>query len=74
MGSLAHGHAAPPAVKQAVTDVVVKLFSKQITPDEAVKELPPTPSRPRSKPHACGWERLGISNRLSLGFDDHDVR
>ncbi|HVZ00337.1 MAG TPA: ABC transporter substrate-binding protein [Dongiaceae bacterium] len=40
VGSLAHGHAAPPAVKQAVSDVVVKLFSKQITPDEAVKELP----------------------------------
>jgi glucose/mannose transport system substrate-binding protein len=40
VGSLAHGHAAPPAVKQAVTDVVVKLFSKQITPDQAVKELP----------------------------------
>jgi glucose/mannose transport system substrate-binding protein len=40
VGSLAHGHAAPPAVKQAVSDVVVKLFNNQITPDEAVKELP----------------------------------
>jgi glucose/mannose transport system substrate-binding protein len=40
IGSLSQGHAAPPAVKQAFGDVIVKVFAGQMTADEAVKELP----------------------------------
>lgn len=40
LGSLAHGYAAPPAVKEAFFDVVTKHFNGSIkTSDEAVKEL-----------------------------------
>ncbi len=39
MGSLAHGHAAPAAVKNAVYDVVTKHFNRSISSEEAVQEL-----------------------------------
>ena len=39
MGSLAHGHAAPEAVKGAVTDVVTEFFNSQMSSDEAVTKL-----------------------------------
>jgi glucose/mannose transport system substrate-binding protein len=40
MGSLAHGHAAPAAVKQAMYDVITAHFNGEIkTSDEAVKRL-----------------------------------
>ncbi len=40
MGSMAHGHAAPAAVKNAVYDVVTNHFNGEIkTADEAVKQL-----------------------------------
>jgi glucose/mannose transport system substrate-binding protein len=40
MGSLAHGHAAPAAVKQAMYDVITAHFNGEIkTADEAVKRL-----------------------------------
>ena len=40
MGSLAHGHAAPAAVKQAMYDVITGHFNGEIkTSDEAVKRL-----------------------------------
>ncbi len=39
-GSMAHGHAAPAAVKNAIYDVVTKHFNGQITTDQAVAELP----------------------------------
>jgi glucose/mannose transport system substrate-binding protein len=40
VGSMAHGHAAPAAVKQALYDVVTKHFNGQLTTDQAVAELP----------------------------------
>jgi glucose/mannose transport system substrate-binding protein len=40
LGSMAHGHAAPAAVKNAVYDVVTKHFNGQLTTDQAVAELP----------------------------------
>ncbi|WP_428429690.1 ABC transporter substrate-binding protein [Pararhizobium sp.] len=39
-GSMAHGHANPAAVKNAIYDVVTREFNGEITADEAVKELP----------------------------------
>jgi glucose/mannose transport system substrate-binding protein len=39
-GSMAHGHANPAAVKNAIYDVVTREFNGELTPDEAVKELP----------------------------------
>ncbi len=39
-GSMAHGHANPAAVKNAIYDVVTRQFNGEITSDEAVKELP----------------------------------
>lgn len=39
MGSMAHGHAAPAAVKNAVYDVVTAHFNQQISSEEAVKQL-----------------------------------
>ena len=40
MGSLAHGHAAPAAVKNAIYDVVTNHFNGEIkTSEEAVKQL-----------------------------------
>src|SRR5438552_8243229 len=39
MGSLAHGHAAPAAVKNAFYDVITREFNGEIDPDAAVKEL-----------------------------------
>ena len=38
-GSLAHGHGAPAAIKQAVFDVVSAHFNGQYTAEEAVEEL-----------------------------------
>jgi glucose/mannose transport system substrate-binding protein len=38
-GSMAHGHAAPAAVKQAVYDVVTAAFNGQVAPDAAAKQL-----------------------------------
>lgn len=39
MGSMAHGHAAPAAVKNALYDVVTKHFNGNVSSEEAVKEL-----------------------------------
>ena len=39
MGSLAHGHAAPAAVKNAIYDVVTKHFNRSISSEDAVREL-----------------------------------
>jgi glucose/mannose transport system substrate-binding protein len=39
LGSLAHGHAARAAVKNAMYDVVTSEFNGTYTPDQAVKEL-----------------------------------
>ena len=39
-GSLAHGHAQPSAVKEAVFDVVTQHLNGQITTDEALERLP----------------------------------
>lgn len=39
-GSMAHGHANPAAVKNAIYDVVTKHFNGQLTTDQAVAELP----------------------------------
>lgn len=38
-GSMAHGHANPAAVKNAIYDVVTRQFNGEITSDAAVKEL-----------------------------------
>ncbi|WP_457584265.1 ABC transporter substrate-binding protein [Ensifer canadensis] len=38
-GSMAHGHANPAAVKNAIYDVVTREFNGELTSDEAVKEL-----------------------------------
>jgi glucose/mannose transport system substrate-binding protein len=38
-GSMAHGHAAPAAVKNAVYDVVTRHFNGELDSDAAVKEL-----------------------------------
>jgi glucose/mannose transport system substrate-binding protein len=40
LGSMAHGHAAPAGVKNALYDVVTKHFNGQLTTDQAVAELP----------------------------------
>ncbi|MFA1621396.1 ABC transporter substrate-binding protein [Rhizobium mongolense] len=39
MGSMAHGHANPAAVKNAIYDVVTRQFNGELSSDEAVKEL-----------------------------------
>ena len=39
MGSLAHGHAARAAVKNAMYDVITQEFNGSYTPEQAVKEL-----------------------------------
>lgn len=39
LGSMAHGHAAPAAVKNAVMDVVTNHFNQQISSEEAVEQL-----------------------------------
>lgn len=39
MGSMAHGHAAPAAVKNALMDVVTAHFNQQISSEEAVQQL-----------------------------------
>ncbi|MBK8454397.1 MAG: ABC transporter substrate-binding protein [Thiofilum sp.] len=39
MGSMAHGHAAPAAVKNALYDVVTKHFNGNVASEDAVKEL-----------------------------------
>lgn len=39
MGSMAHGHAAPAAVKNAVYDVVTRHFNGEVDPATAAKEL-----------------------------------
>ncbi|WP_244484363.1 MULTISPECIES: ABC transporter substrate-binding protein [unclassified Rhizobium] len=39
-GSMAHGHANPAAVKNAIYDVVTREFNGELTAEEAVKELP----------------------------------
>jgi glucose/mannose transport system substrate-binding protein len=39
MGSLAHGHAAPAAVKNAFYDVITRQFNGELDSDAAVKEL-----------------------------------
>jgi glucose/mannose transport system substrate-binding protein len=38
-GSMAHGHANPAAVKNAIYDVVTRQFNGEISSDDAVKEL-----------------------------------
>ena len=38
-GSMAHGHGAPAAVKNAVNDVVTQHFNGELTSEEAVEEL-----------------------------------
>ena len=38
-GSMAHGHANPASVKNAIYDVVTRQFNGELTSDEAVKEL-----------------------------------
>jgi glucose/mannose transport system substrate-binding protein len=40
LGSMAYGYASPPAVQNAIYDVVTRHFNGQITTDEAVAELP----------------------------------
>ncbi|MDL2407147.1 ABC transporter substrate-binding protein [Rhizobium calliandrae] len=39
MGSMAHGHANPAAVKNAIYDVVTREFNGDLSSDDAVKEL-----------------------------------
>jgi glucose/mannose transport system substrate-binding protein len=39
MGSMAHGHAAPAAVKNATYDVITAVFNGQMTPEDAVPAL-----------------------------------
>lgn len=39
MGSMAHGHAAPAAIKNALYDVVTRHFNGELDSDAAVKEL-----------------------------------
>ena len=39
-GSMAHGHANPAAVKNAIYDVVTRQFNGELTAEDAVKELP----------------------------------
>ena len=39
MGSMAHGHANPAAVKNAIYDVVTREFNGELTSEAAVKEL-----------------------------------
>jgi glucose/mannose transport system substrate-binding protein len=39
-GSMAHGHANPAAVKNAIYDVVTRAFNGELTPEDATKELP----------------------------------
>ncbi|WP_416236952.1 ABC transporter substrate-binding protein [Rhizobium sp. CC-YZS058] len=39
-GSMAHGHANPAAVKNAIYDVVTRAFNGDLSPEDAVKELP----------------------------------
>ncbi len=39
LGSMAHGHAAPASVKNAVYDVVTTHFNQQISAEEAVEQL-----------------------------------
>nr|WP_245262695.1 ABC transporter substrate-binding protein [Ensifer sp. BR816] len=39
MGSMAHGHANPAAVKNAIYDVVTRQFNGELSSEEAVKEL-----------------------------------
>jgi glucose/mannose transport system substrate-binding protein len=41
LGSLAHGHAAPAAVKNAFYDVITATFNGQYTADQAVAQLVP---------------------------------
>jgi glucose/mannose transport system substrate-binding protein len=38
-GSMAHGHANPAAVKNAIYDVVTRQFNGEISSEDAVKEL-----------------------------------
>nr|WP_246704512.1 ABC transporter substrate-binding protein [Rhizobium sp. P32RR-XVIII] len=40
MGSMSNGYGAPAAVKNAVYDVVNRVYNGELTPDEAIKELP----------------------------------
>lgn len=42
LGSMSNGHGAPAAIKNAVYDVVNRVYNGELTPDEAVKELPAT--------------------------------
>ena len=39
-GSMAHGHANPASVKNAIYDVVTRAFNGELTPEEAATELP----------------------------------
>ncbi|WP_020394723.1 ABC transporter substrate-binding protein [Thiolinea disciformis] len=39
LGSMAHGYAAPAAVKNAIYDVVTKHFNSDVSADDAVKQL-----------------------------------
>jgi glucose/mannose transport system substrate-binding protein len=40
LGSMSNGHGAPAAVKNAVYDIVSRVYNGELTPDEAAKELP----------------------------------
>jgi glucose/mannose transport system substrate-binding protein len=42
LGSMSNGHGAPAAIKNAVYDIVNRVYNGELTPDEAVKELPAT--------------------------------
>lgn len=39
-GSMAHGHANTPAVKNAMYDIITRHFNGQLTTDQALRELP----------------------------------
>jgi glucose/mannose transport system substrate-binding protein len=39
MGSMAHGHAAPAAIKNALYDVVTRHFNGEMDSKEAAKQL-----------------------------------
>jgi len=39
LGSMAHGHAAPAAIKNAMYDVITAEFNGEMTPEEAAKEM-----------------------------------
>src|SRR3546814_12069433 len=55
-GSLAHGHAQPSSVKEAVFDVVTQHLNGQLTTDEALERLPQAVAAARSEERRVGKE------------------